>query len=179
MGLSSVGSRSRYSPAVVPIHCSPCSPRFRTRRAALPVPCPPANPAADRGDRPLHATPRCLPARATQRGGRPPWSPTKPSSATSFPACARRGRAWPPDPSGQKTAGADRLRLPTQLHRAGEREGARTQARRPWGSARSAPLSASSVIRVCRLSCHRPVTSAFRRIFFHAVLSDVTCLLGS
>jgi hypothetical protein len=41
------------------------------------------------------------------------------------------------------------------------------------------PLSASSVIRVCRLSCQRPFTIAFLRTFFQAVFNEVTCRVGS
>jgi hypothetical protein len=42
-----------------------------------------------------------------------------------------------------------------------------------------APLSARSVIRVCRLSCHRPVTFAFAFTLFHEVLSVTIGFVGS
>src|ERR1017187_1495913 len=42
-----------------------------------------------------------------------------------------------------------------------------------------APDSASSVTKVCRLSCHRPTTLASSRTLVHAVLSDVTGRVGS
>ena len=37
-----------------------------------------------------------------------------------------------------------------------------------------APASASSVTCVCRLSCHRPFTPAFRRTLIHSVRNVVT-----
>src|SRR5579863_10663514 len=42
-----------------------------------------------------------------------------------------------------------------------------------------APDSASSVIKVWRLSCQRPVTPASLRILVHAVLKDVIGRVGS
>src|SRR5580693_6654494 len=42
-----------------------------------------------------------------------------------------------------------------------------------------APLSANSVIRVWRLSCQRPETFAFLRVFFQAVFREVTWRVGS
>src|ERR1035437_9600897 len=42
-----------------------------------------------------------------------------------------------------------------------------------------APDSESSVTRVWRLSCHRPVTPAFLRTLVHAVLKDVIGRVGS
>src|SRR5713101_5723803 len=42
-----------------------------------------------------------------------------------------------------------------------------------------APDSASSVTKVWRLSCHRPVTPAFSRTLVHAVLKDVIGRVGS
>src|SRR5579875_2646743 len=42
-----------------------------------------------------------------------------------------------------------------------------------------APLSASSVMRVCRLSCQRPFTPAFARTLVQTVLRVVTWRVGS
>src|SRR5450759_402812 len=42
-----------------------------------------------------------------------------------------------------------------------------------------APDSESSVTSVWRLSCHRPLTSAFWRTLLHAVLNDVMGRVGS
>jgi hypothetical protein len=36
-----------------------------------------------------------------------------------------------------------------------------------------------SVMRVCRLSCHRPFTFAFLRVVFQVVLNEVMCRAGS